>query len=102
MNASIKAKYTDERWNQRYYDFCPRPMNFCGPLPGLTVEFDKVPIMLQLWNLFWPKKILIKICKETNNYAMQKWARQQKIGDETKIVEYTWGVESGRNALHKN
>ena len=71
-NAGIKAKYVDERWNQMYYGFCPRPMDFCGPLQGLTMEFNKVPSLLQLWNLFWPKKILIKICKETNSYAMKK------------------------------
>lgn len=78
----IKVTHDDATWKQRYYNFSLTPKPFSGPPVGLKNVYDKVPTMLQLFGFFWGRRVLRKICMETNRYATESLTVQKEDGTE--------------------
>jgi hypothetical protein len=67
VNA-VKYMYRDETWSQKFFTYDPKRIDFVGSR-GTTQDFDKVPSVASLFDLFWPVTLLLKIVIETNRYA---------------------------------
>jgi hypothetical protein len=47
----------------------------------LKKKWEKVPTMLQFFEMFWPKKNLKRICRETNWYATEEYEVEGENGE---------------------
>ena len=60
----------DETWSQKCFIYDPKPRKFIGRR-GIMQFFERIPTILQLFELFWPFNLLCKIVTETNRYATE-------------------------------
>jgi hypothetical protein len=67
VNA-VKYMYRDETWSQKFFTYDPKRIDFVGSR-GTTQDFEEVPSVASLFDLFWPVMLLLKIVIETNRYA---------------------------------
>jgi hypothetical protein len=67
----VKFMYQDSTWNQKYFTYELKPMEFSGvSIPN--VFWYHFPTFLQLFELFWLYSLYQRIVHETNRYAMER------------------------------
>jgi hypothetical protein len=69
-SEAVKHAYRDETWSQKCFTYDPKPRAFVGRR-GTQRFFERMPTILQLFELFWPFNLLCKIIIETNRYATE-------------------------------
>jgi hypothetical protein len=67
VNA-VKYMYRDETWSHKFFTYDPKRIDFVGS-SGTTKDFQQVPSVASLFDLFWQVTMLLKIVIETNRYA---------------------------------
>lgn len=81
VNA-VKYIYRDETWSQKFFTYDPKRIDFVGSR-GTTQDFDQVPSVASLFDLFWLLTLLLKIVIETNRYASHPlYAKGNTMGTE--------------------
>ena len=63
-----KHIFKDEIWNHTNFTYNPPPIQFHGN-GGIRSIYDVLPILLQLWEIFWPTTCMRSIVCESNSYA---------------------------------
>jgi hypothetical protein len=67
MNG-MRHEFQDNTWSQEFFTYDPKLKEFFGS-HGPCSFFAGIPTLLQLFDLFWPYALLLKIVQETNRYA---------------------------------
>ena len=93
--------YRNETWTQEHSSYGPILEQFYG-VAGTTNHFHVFPSIIQLWDLFWPLQLLVKIMRETNRYAAtvihglgntmggQKWKALTVVGLKAFLAIYIY------------
>jgi hypothetical protein len=68
--TSLKYLFCDSTWKKDHVTYDPEPSEFTG-VRGNNYFWNKVPTMLQLFEIFWPHNVLRDIVIETNRYATE-------------------------------
>ena len=66
--TAVRHEFEDSTWSQDFFTYDPKPREFTSSY-GPRSFLARIPMLLQLFELFWPYTLLCKIVREMNRYA---------------------------------
>ena len=88
----VKHAYKDETWIQNSFTYDPKPQQIIGKMDTAQF-FEHIPIILQLFELFWPFNLLRKIVNETNRYHVESLCLRKTRGSWLQLEMVQFGKQ---------